>query len=268
MPRLRRLHYFKLAQEVEISEYNRDTGTFSIQGDAQSSDNDPGNEEPDDRSVDEQIVPDYHGGSDHGSVGVRSVASNLSPTHSYQHGMQYLRLFESDAEWLADILKKPEVQGSVRLLEVTDDNVVILMMPVLSMSEQAMGTAALATIQKRQEARLNPFCEIHVQHIQFAANIHELCCHCTNPCCTRTEEEREVFARELCNPDQTGFTYEEIFGSASPLCTCAITAIEHKWRSIGDIHEDIEGDSFAAFFVDTVPMRAHLVRLMLSGCVA
>lgn len=174
--------------------------------------------------------------------------------------LHQMRVHESDESWLADQLQREEGSRAVRVLEVQDNRLLLLMAPSHHLASRTIGTdtSPLVTSAARQQrARMDPFCFIHIRLLAFDDGAR-FCCHCNNPGCPRNPATREKFAREMSCELHRGMQYSDKFANEPALCKCAEAVIAHLWGSVGHVgvNSDLDSDSMASFYMEAESLSA------------
>lgn len=174
-------------------------------------------------------------------------------------GIAELRLHDTAQTWLKNCLAESEPSASTRVIEVTDENIIILMMPIHDLRTEKVGLECFRDPVLPNEHLVSkcPFFKIRVQLLEFSDGSH-FCCDCANHFCPRNSIVRDTFKCQIRHPAKTGYAYSEVFGIEPPLCTCAEAAMQHIWPTIGRVDGDLDADSFAAYFMEAEPRRMYL----------
>jgi hypothetical protein len=149
------------------------------------------------------------------------------PVEDHMHHIMHIDLFADDNEWLTAVFRDAalEKQPAIRVLEVTEDGKVVLLMPAYHAEGRLLGRDAARTHPNQQTGRLNPFAWVYMHPVAFGDGL-ALCCTCNNPGCNRTSAVAALFQQELSFPEQQHRTYAETFGTQAALCRCATTALQ------------------------------------------
>lgn len=151
-------------------------------------------------------------------------------------------------EWLDEVLQMEDHRLNVRVVGISSDGIVTVMMPVYIAGDGAggaenpaathpcMGRAAAAQVLQDewrqagvaavvQEARQSPFSFLQLRLLSFNDGV-ALCSSCSYPGCDRNRDVCDLFEREIALPDQERTLSGNVLGGNRPLCRCAHAAMK------------------------------------------
>jgi hypothetical protein len=182
---------------------------------------------------------------------------------------EQLILNEDPHQWLQHMCNDACAKGAlqwVQLQESAGSNKSLLVMPACCPETCSLGVHALQRKPDQQKARLCPFVFLELHLMSFGDEECFVSC-CSNPGCDCDQDARDIFSQQFDVPECPAFSYEAIFGAASPLCNCALAAITSLWGSVGDPDLPDEGSLNWCYFAQE-PGSATLFLTWLVSSVA
>jgi hypothetical protein len=189
----------------------------------------------------------------------------------FQLHLEAVNITASAEDVVAEVLR-----NSTRLLEVTPDGQVLILMPAYSLSHDGtecfQGLDAISHVPDaaQQHSQQCPFVLLRLRVMVFRGGDKVLCCECSNPGCTRLPESRELYRHEFQYPEQPVSWREDVLGGWEPLCECGVSIVKQLW-----VDEPLEGDvenrpdellaiegapeAFVQWFLDQDSVRTHLI---------
>ena len=177
-----------------------------------------------------------------------------------------LHMYGTAAEWLVGVLADADCRQVVQVLEVTNSQEVVMIMPAYDAATHKLGVEALPRVETAHAARVNPFALLRIQLLHFADGL-QFCNACANPGCNRSTHEEDCFAHELQYPEQPHRDYNEVFGDCEPLCRCAAAAIAQFWGDTGSYHEATRESSFASWYREQEPFSMSLCHVLFCSLI-
>lgn len=173
--------------------------------------------------------------------------------------MRALEVQGTNVAWLREAWQPDRSTAGVRILQMTEAGVVVLMIPRYNSSSHVFGCEVNRQRSGQHVKRTCPFAFLHVQLVECNDG-SEFCNMCDNPGCNRGCTERLHFQHVVGAAQQQHRLKADVLAGHDPLCECAQAAISVAFGGSNMAAQSAEhdGPGLWAWCQEELPFSAFL----------